>query len=73
MAHSDSDEDAEANDGFDFDGRSSEADEVNEDDLFDADENVDEATEHGEVRLLNSISCNISTQTWDIWNVGDRN
>ncbi|KAL5511215.1 SPT8_2 [Sanghuangporus vaninii] len=48
MAHSDSEEDVEANDGFDFDGRSSEADEVNEDDLFDADENAEEGTEHGD-------------------------
>lgn len=51
MVHSDSDDDNEVNDGFDFDGRSSEADEgLNEDDLFDADDGVDDASEHGEVR-----------------------
>ncbi|PAV23910.1 WD40 domain containing protein [Pyrrhoderma noxium] len=52
MVHSDSDDDNEVNDGFDFDGRSSEADEgLNEDDLFDADDGVDDASEHGEESL----------------------
>ena len=49
MGHSDSEEEVENNDVFEFDGRSSEADDMDED-LFDANEDADEGTEHGEVR-----------------------
>lgn len=49
MGHSDSEDEVENNDVFEFDGRSSEADDMDED-LFDANEDADEGTEHGEVR-----------------------
>lgn len=51
MSHSDSEDEVENNDVFGFDGRSSEADDMDED-LFDANEDADadEGTEHGEVR-----------------------
>jgi len=50
MAHSDSEDEVEESGELDFDGRSSEADEINDEDLFDAEENAEEGTERDDVR-----------------------
>ena len=52
MAHSDSEDEVEGIDDLDFDGRSSDADDGNDDDVFklEAEEDAEEGTEADEVR-----------------------
>ena len=54
MSHSDSEDEVENTDVFGFDGRSSEADDM-EEDLFEANEDADEGTEHGDVRKCSAF------------------
>ena len=49
MGNSDSEDDAEEVVEMEYDGRSSEGDEINDEDLFDAEDNAEEGTERDEV------------------------
>lgn len=49
MAPSESEDENEVNEDLDFDGRSSEAEEMNDEELFDGDDNAEDASEREEV------------------------